>query len=1582
MRLDLGSELTEAAERLAAAQDATLFSVLLAGYELLLSVYTDQDDFGVGVAEAGRSRPGTHGAVGLLTNMLVLRADLARRPTFRELVDRARDAYAAAWAHRAAPFEDIVSALAQGGAPSGSPLFQAGLAYHGRRDARLLAGASLEPVSLSRGGLGYDVELHLWRDRDGVTGSWDYAAELFDAATAQRMADGFPLLLARALADPDQLLDRLDPLSESDRAAIATWSVGAVPDPPDAATALHHLVCAQAAATPDALALTDGISELTYRALDTRANLLAHRLRHERDVRSGDIVAVRMPRTADLIAALLAVLKAGAAYLPIDPAYPADRLDFMLADSGARVVVTEADFAGLGDAPGEPVEVEVEVGASSPAYVLYTSGSTGRPKGVLLTHASAVAMVRWGVRSFDRAHLARVLCPTSVSFDVSVFEIFVPLAVGGTVVLLDDALSLLAGPVPEATMLVTVPSVARLLVAERAVPAGVRDVHLAGEALTGRVVDDLYATGHVVSVHNLYGPTEDTTYATWARVAPGEPPPIGRPLDDERCYVLDRALRPVPVGAVGELYLAGRGLALGYLNRLGASAERFVADPFAAEPGQRMYRTGDLVRYRADGALVYLGRRDFQVKLRGQRIELGEIETVLHRHPGVRDAVAALHGDRLVGYLVGRSGAPESLDLDDIRAHARAALPEAMVPAVLLALPELPHTPNGKVDRRALPVPAGSGGGGELPAGAAEELVADVWRQVLKADALSRDDDFFDLGGDSLLAGQVLSRLRERVGVQVPLRLLFERSRLSELAAALPSGRSPVAPRPLDAEPVLSYDQMRLWMEHQLRPAVAYNVHGRRRLRGALDVDALQRSVAAIVTRHESLRTTFPMVAGQPAQLVADPDPDWRAEAVEAADLAEAGVLADEQASAAFDLAAGPLFRVLLVRLDTDDWLLALTIHHIVADARSVELFLRELAALYAVGGDPDKAGLPELTVQYRDYAFWQRESLSGDQLTEEVGYWRDRLAGASPATTLPTARRRTPNQGAVGGRLRSRLDVNVSAALRRMCRAEGVTPFMAMLAALAVVLRRWTAQDDLVVGVPASTRDDAGCAAQIGFFVNTLPLRVRIEGDPVFADVLRMVRRAAVDGYVRQGRAPLEVLVRELRPPRDPARTPLFQVVLNLIEDVEREWQLPGIAVEEVEAAAQPSKFDLAVTVVDGGEAFAFDVAYHADRYDAAMIEALVAQMRELVAAVAQDPAVRIAGHAPTEVATLSPAAEFAEQYGIGADDRVAVLSADPDLKAFAASLATATGALTDFADPTVLFASAPHLRAWDPEFASLRCVVLANDGDLLARDVVEIRRRSPGCRVIAVHRPSGEGAFASYDVPADWSVATAPLRVPIGSVSTEAPIGEVWTLPGGEPVRLRADGVLEFTHPGVRDPLEALAALREMPGVRDAVVVDREDGSVVAYVAAPDGADPALIRRQLIAQIPETLVPRAVVVLDQLPLGTDGRPDVTALPEPAAVPAGADRPRTPIEQRLVEVFEELLAVDGIGVHDTFFELNGFSLLATRLTSRIRELFDVELPLRDVFEAPTVEGLAQLVVQAQLDAVGDAAVLALMTDL
>ncbi|MET0398422.1 MAG: amino acid adenylation domain-containing protein, partial [Longimicrobiaceae bacterium] len=872
------------------------------------------------------------------------------------------------------------------------------------------------------------------------------------------------------------------------------------------------------------------------------------------------------------------------------------------------------------------------------AYLIYTSGSTGRPKGVQIEHRSAVALLRWADEVFADDELAGVLASTSLSFDLSVFELFLPLGRGGAVVLAEDALALASLPArEEVTLLNTVPSAAAALVRAGAVPASVRVVCLAGEALKRGLADELYALPRVEAVYNLYGPSEDTTYSTWARVprAEGRDPAIGRAVAGTRAYVLDGRMEPAPVGLPGELYLGGAGLARGYLGRPDATAAAFVPDPFGRAAGGRLYRTGDCARWLASGELEFLGRLDHQVKVRGFRVEPGEIESALLAHPAVRECVVVARqevagGASLVAYVV-VGDAADAPDAAELRRHLRATLPEHMVPAHFVALAALPLTPNGKLDRGALPAPeAGSSAAEHVPPrGATEAAVAAAWSELLRADAVGARDNFFELGGHSLLATQVVARLRDRLGVELPLRAVFEAPTVAELAARVDAlrggaGEGARARIPALAGPrrfPLSFSQERLWFLHRMDPASpVYNIPVVLRLSGRLDAGSLERALSAVVWRHETLRTFFAEADGVAVQVVqgaADvrlPVADLSVLGRERAE-ARAARLAAEEAARPFDLAAGPVFRASLLRLAAGEHLLLLTLHHVAGDAWSVGILLDELAAAYR--GAP----MAELPVQFGDFAAWQRGRLSGEGLDAQLAWWRGHLAGAPAALDLPTDRPRPREQSHRGASHSFAVPAEVAAAVHALARREGATPFMVLLAAWQTLLARWSGQDDVVVGSPIAGRTRAETEGLVGFFVNTLALRTELSGRPSFREVVARAREAALGAYAHQ-ELPFERLVEALGAERDAGRNPVFQAMFALQNTPgAAELEMGGVRARVEEPESATAKFDLTLAMVERGGGLDAVLEYAADLFDRATIERMAAQLVVLLRSATSDP-------------------------------------------------------------------------------------------------------------------------------------------------------------------------------------------------------------------------------------------------------------------------------------------------------------------------------------------------------------------------
>jgi len=1276
----LPAETAEALRALARAEGATPFILLLAAFKTLLLRYTGQPDLVVGTPVANRGRAETAGLVGFFVNTLALRTDLSGDPSFRQALRRVRDTATEAYAHEELPFERVVEALGGERSLSRTPVFQVMFLLDEQPVRPFhLPGLELGLMEMDTGVSMFDLSLHLESTDDGLAGRLVYATALFDAGTIERMAAHLGELLRGIVADPDAPLSRLPLATAEEHALVDGWNATDRGYP--AGVLAPGLFAAQAARTPDAPALVFRGATTTYGALDARANRLAHHLRGL-GVGVETRVGVCLERTPELIVALLAVHKAGAAYVPLDPAYPRERLGWMIEDAGARLVLTTSDLADRLPASAGAIRIDavrdridaesaeaprVSIDPENLSHVIFTSGSTGRPKGVMIRHGSVAVLLHWMRENVSDEERASVLGSTSINFDVSVAEIFGTLCWGGTLVLVENALALPEVADQEIRYASMVPTAAAELLRTGGIPASVRTLFLGGEPLPNDLAQALYETGIVVKVGNLYGPTEDTTYSTYSLVRPGgDRVLVGKPVANTRAHVLDAALRPVPVGVAGELYLAGDGLARGYAARPAMTAERFVPDPFGAA-GARMYRVMDRVRWTADGELEYFGRTDFQVKIRGFRIELGEIETALRAHAALQDAVAIVREDvpgerRLVAYLVAAEGA-EVPGAAELRAVLKERLPDYMVPSAFVALDALPRTPNGKVDRRALPVPDAAGGDADTfvaPRTPGEARLAAVFAEVLGVERVGVHDDFFVLGGHSLLAMRVVTRLREALGVDVPVRALFEAPTVAELAPRVDAlGRAgaaaagpPLVPVPRDGALPLSFAQQRLWFIQQLDPAnTAYNMVGVTRLDGTLDADALQAALDRVVERHEALRTVLVLRHGEPVQQVSAGmrvvlEVDDLAGLPDGARQAEARRRAQAEQGRPFDLATGPLMRAVLLRLAADRHELILSMHHVVSDGWSRGVIVGEISAAYTALVQGQAPHLPALPVQYPDYAVWQRERLRGDVLAEQLGYWRQALAGAPPALPLPTDHPRPPVQSFAGRTYRFALPDGVLEPLRTLARQEGASLFMVLLAAWDALLARHTGQADLVVGTPVANRGQAATEGMVGFFANMLALRVDLSGDPTFRQALRRVRESALGGYAHE-ELPFERLVEALHGERDLSRNPVFQVVFLLDETPAKAFRLPELALSPVDLDTGTSMFDLMLAVENRGDGLTARLEYATALFNADTIERMAARLGELLRGIAADPDARLS-HLP-----LLPAAERARVEGWNATDR-----------------------------------------------------------------------------------------------------------------------------------------------------------------------------------------------------------------------------------------------------------------------------------------------------------------------------------------
>ncbi|HEX8436630.1 amino acid adenylation domain-containing protein, partial [Archangium sp.] len=1274
----LPSVLAKRVREVAQQEGVTPFMLLLAVWQTLLGRYSGQQDVSVGMPIAGRRQAEVEGLIGFFVNTLVVRAQVEGAKSFRELLAQVKETTLGAYAHQDVPFEKLVEELRPERDLGRAPLFQVMFSLQNAPMPELeVKGLTLRLEELSRQHSKFDLSLALTESAEGLDGLLEYSTDLYEAGSVERMAHHFQVLLESALARPEARVSELRLLDEAERRQVLVeWNATGATYPRD--SSVHAVFEAQVDLTPDAVAVVDGGEVLTYAQLERRANQLAQFLRSQ-GLTLEERVGLCLERSADLIVAMLGVLKAGGVYVPLDSAYPADRLGFMVADSHVRLLVTHGTLAQGLDTSGltvvrmdedratlDAASAERPRGAVSAlglAYVIYTSGSTGRPKGVEVEHRPIVRLVKGTdfaqIQSEDR--MAQL---SNTSFDAATFEVWGALLNGAALVVVPREVALVPA---ELTHLLREQRITAMFLTTSLFNQVARELPDAFETITHVVIGgeaaDPVSVRRVLAAKpprrlvNGYGPTETTTFATWHLmndVAEGVTSiPIGRPLKNSTGYVLDRNLNLVPVGVPGELYVGGDGVGRGYQARPELTAEKFMPDPFSAEPGARMYRTGDRARLRADGVIEYLGRQDQQVKLRGFRIELEEISAALQAHAGVKDAVALVRevspGDkRLVAYVIPTG--EEAPAPAELKVHLARTLPDYMVPSAYVVLKAWPLTPNGKLDRAALPAPTGSDAGvGEAdnaPRTPVEETLTKIFAEVLGVERVGRGDDFFELGGHSLLATRLVSRVRSGLRVELPLRALFESRTPERLAArvetlvqqAAGAKVPPLKRAAREGKLPLSFAQQRLWFLDQMEPGSAsYNIPFAVTLRGAVDAEALEKSLAEVVRRHEALRTTFEEVDGQPVQHI-QPAGSFRLERADVSHLPEAQREAaarqhvETAARKPFHLGRELMLKALLVKVGPAERVLVVNMHHIASDGWSLGVFVKELAALYEAYSEGKEAALPELPVQYADYAVWQRGWLKDEVLGEQVEYWRQKLAGVAPLE-LPTDKPRPAVQTYRGATVPVKLPGALSKQVVALAQQEGVTPFMLLLAAWQTLLGRYSGQQDVSVGMPIAGRRQAEVEGLIGFFVNTLVVRTQVEGTKSFRELLAQVKEAALGAYAHQD-VPFEKLVEELKPERNLGRAPLFQVMFSLQNASMPELEVKGLTLRQVDVKRDTAKFDLSLALTDTAEGLHGSLEYSTDLYEAGTVERMVRHFQVLLESVVARPEARVGELALLEAA------------------------------------------------------------------------------------------------------------------------------------------------------------------------------------------------------------------------------------------------------------------------------------------------------------------------------------------------------------
>ncbi|MFB9903358.1 non-ribosomal peptide synthase/polyketide synthase [Allokutzneria oryzae] len=1504
VHFELDAQLHRDLLELARHTNTTLFMVFQAAVSALLTRLGAGTDIPLGGVIAGRTDEALDELIGFFVNTLVLRTDTSGDPTFRELLARVRDTDLAAYAHQEIPFERLVEVLNPVRSLAHHPLFQVMILFQNNAEAELnMPGlrASLEDVGsgVSKFDLDFDMqECHTDSgEPDGLKGLVEYATDLFDRSTVEKIVARLARLLRAVVADPDRPIWQTDILEPAERRGLlAEWGASVATGTDTTVPALFE---AAVAANPHGTAVVFEDTNLSYVELNERANQLSHKLIAD-GVGPERIVALALPRSAELVVAVLAVLKAGGAYLPLDPNYPAERIAFVIEDAQPTVVVTSSQVAVELPSPVARIVVEEHEGGSvenpvradlrpdNAAYVIYTSGSTGKPKGVLIPHQNVVRLFERTEQWFHFGQSDVWTLFHSYAFDFSVWELWGPLLNGGKLVVVPhevsrapaDFLSLLERE--RVTVLNQTPSAFYQLVqADLENPRtdlALRYVIFGGEALELSRLSAWYerhADDAPVLV-NMYGITETTVHVTHLALdeetaAASANSTIGTAIPDLRVYVLDQGLQPVPPGVTGEMYVAGAGLARGYLGRAALSAQRFVADPHGPA-GSRMYRTGDLARRDINGELSYFGRADDQVKIRGFRIELGEIEAAVLDGPGVAQTAVIVREDRpgdkrLVAYVVGDT------DIARLREQVSASLPVHMVPSAFVMVDALPLTPNGKLDRKALPAPElAASSTGRAPRSQREEILCGLFADVLGVTKVGIDDSFFELGGHSLLVTRLISRIRSVLGAELAVRALFEAPTVAGLAERIDEANGArlalVAMERPERVP-LSFGQRGLWFLSRLEgPSATYNVPLVMRLSGPLDRDALHLAMRDVVARHESLRTLFPEVEGTPYQHILDMDQVTVDIHVVDTDEENLTRQLEDASQYHFDLATELPLHVTLFRLSENEHALLPLMHHIASDGWSETLLGDDLSIAYAARAEGNAPQWTPLPVQYADYTLWQRELLGREDdpnsaISRQLVFWKEALKDLPELVQLPTDRARPPVATYGGDEAPLRLGAELHEGLLALVRQTNTTLFMAVQAGLAALITRLGAGTDIPIGSPIAGRTDEALEDLFGYFVNTLVLRADTSGAPTFRELLDRVRETDLAAFAHQD-VPFERLVEVVNPVRSLARHPLYQVMLTFENFDEVDVTMPGLRTSLVDVVGGASKFDMDVRLqerygADGEPAgIVGEIEYATDLFDRSTVDGFGERLIRLLTNAVANPDVSI-----WELDLLS-------------EDERAVVLADP-------------------------------------------AVTVLDEGGQPVPPGVTGRLHHCGIATGELARRNANGALEL-----------------LGSVV------DVETVRG-----FRVN------------PAEVAARIAEVGAVAEAVVLIR-DGQLIAYLVPTSRMDSAAARQIAENVLPEYLVPHKFVVLEQLPLGEDGRVDRAALPTEETETNGASRaPRTPQEEILCGLFAEVLGAERVGVDDSFFDLGGHSLSAIRLLSRVRSAFGVELPVRTLFGEPTVAGLA-----------------------
>ncbi len=1291
-------------KRFAQKEGISLYMVCLAAYKVLLARYSGQEELIVGSPVANRNRVEVENIIGFFVNMVPIRTDLSGNPTFRELVQQIRPLTLDAFGNQELSFDRMVELVADQIEQGSSPIFQTDFTLQNGPIVLELDGLTTTYWPQYSGTAKFDISLEMWEENDGINGLIDYNTGLFAQETVARIVEHFKVLLRGILANPDTPIQHLPLLTDTEFEQIREWNGTAVPDyqPATFNERFEALVEAQ----PLETAVQHVDATLTYAQLNEQANQIARKLQ-SLGAEPGKLVGICMPRSLDLIVGIIGILKSGAGYVPIDPDYPFERKEYMLQDAEALAVLTLTSVvdslpktqAEIIAVDGQRIElesldgsnVETAVSPRDTAYVIYTSGSTGKPKGVIIAHQSLVSYAESASEVYGIDNDAKLVQFASISFDISIEEIFCTLISGGTLFLRTDAMldvfeflqrceewGITAWSLPTAFW----HEIVLALKQSTPVPSALKSVFIGGEKVQNeRVADWLTVVGNYPRLINSYGPTEATVVATYTdmsnlEVADGQALDvhIGKPWRNVQTYVLSKYLQPVPIGVPGELHIGGIQVAQGYRNRPEKTEQVFIPDPFTAGDDAKLYKTGDSVRYRPDGNLDFIGRVDFQVKIRGFRVEPGGIETVLNQHTAVQETVilpvgGGAAGKRLIAYAVLEEG--QSATMEDLHEYLQGKLPDYMVPSGYVILDEFPKTQNGKINRRALPEPSddqmrGTGTEYVAPETETEKQLAEIWIQVLGINQVGVNDNIFELGGHSLLFARIIAHIQETFNIKLSLDAIFNAPTVARLAAQIDTlqGKTQTtgeqAPTiQIDREaygvPItieedgetrevigypLSHAQLRLWFVDQLEADRAhFNIPSAFRMKGNLDIAALEMSLNDLVVRHESLRTIFRANEGDPLQIVRE------AVAIDCpiTDLTTAAEIDREEemlrllvaeAKRPFDLRVGPLLRTSIIKMAADEHVLLVNMHHIISDGWSIDVYLSELAAIYKAhltGKAPEIAPLP---VQYIEFAQWHNEFAEGAELEKQLAYWEEKLTGAMPVLELPTDHQRPAVQQNEGDIIFFELDPALTEPLQQLSQQSEASLYMTLMAAYKIMLARYTGQEDIVVGTPTANRHAVELEGLIGFFVNMVVLRSDLSGNPTFRSLLTQLRQTALDAYANED-VPFETLVGRLHPNRDLSYSPIYQVDMSY-QNGELGFDFPELDVSLIPHHNGTSKIDLSLELWQREGQLKGYIEFDTALFERATIERMVSHFETLLNGIVANP------ESPIAQLPLLPADEY----------------------------------------------------------------------------------------------------------------------------------------------------------------------------------------------------------------------------------------------------------------------------------------------------------------------------------------------------